>query len=250
MNKTSSQIKTKVSLALFFAAIAIGALLVWFFTAGPSPIELVKPTPFVNDSEVANSAYDQINKKLVGENLLIIGVPPQPEKFQPIVSEFLAQLGKDGKKVLVLKEQTWPALSLPENFQVADFDLNAEDIETQVEPLRNAVQSSLVVIYSVSIYSTHLIEGNAIHRLESALGESIPSITFGQLVLRHDFENKNEPACVGSMRDLEGLYQLGCAQLYNSRNHYNELLPLDKKYFMITEQALGDFLVQLHFPGK
>lgn len=246
MAEKSSQIKTKTSIALFFAAIAIGALMIWFFAAGPSAIESVPPQTFTSESEVGKIVYEQLSKKIYGHKLLVIGIPPQPEKYEQVVREIVTQLSTQNPKVLLLKEPKWSKLDLPANVEIADFDLNDEEIATQAEPLRRAMQTEMVVIYSVSIYSTHLIPGNAIRRLEEVLGEKIPSITFAPLVLRPEFENENEPACVGSMRDYEGLYNLGCAQVYISRKTYKELYPLNEKRFTLTEQAPGDYILQLH----
>lgn len=201
--------KPKHSVALFLASIAIGAVLVWFFAAGPSPVEIVSPTEFNEKTEAGAAVYDALKDRLRGRGVIVIGIPPQSEAYAPIVEGFLAKLSEQNPNMVLLKEPRWPELNL--KVQSANFDFNSDDISASIEPIRSGIASGQqVVIYTVSIYSTHLIGENAIDRFEKAFGEKIPSLTIGPLTLRHEGENKNEPACVGSMRDLQGLYQLGC----------------------------------------
>lgn len=251
--------KTKYSILLFVCVVAVGGFLLWLLSPKSSSIELIHATKVEDEIAAGSSIYDQLSKKVFGHNLLIVGIAPQPEKYQDYVSGFISQLASQRKTVVVLKEENWPNLKLPTQVQVVNFDFdsvskldpNSEELTDTVEEIKSAIAGgATVVVYSASLYTTHLVEVNAIHRFERLYGEQIPSVTFGPLVLRSSEENLNEPACVGSMRDNDGSYALGCGQVYNSRNQYEKFISLKQETMILTEESPGDYLAQVYFAKK
>ncbi len=243
--------KTKYVLAIFLGSLLIGAALIWLLSdGGKSPIEVIEPAQFSDQKELGASAFEKLGERIRTHKLLILGIPPQPDLYQDIVIGFLEKLSASDDKVIILKEPRWPALPKTLKVETYDFIFNDDDLTVEAETVQRALDSGhTVVIYSVNVYSTHLIGDNPISRFEKALKRGVTSVTVGQLTIRHNGEYKNDPACVGSMRDLQGLYQLGCAQLANSRHHYKKLLPLDQITGLLVEQAEGDYLLQVYLPN-
>ena len=242
--------KTKYVLAIFFGSLAAGAALIWFLSFGSqSPTELIAPTQFATKKAIGAAAFQNLGERIRARKLFVIGIPPQPDIYQDLVIGFLEQLAKTDSQIIILKEPKWPALPSDLKIETYDFVFNDDDLTVEAETVQRALDSGkTLVIYSVNVFSTHLIANNPIMRFEKAIKRQIPAITVAQLTLRHNGEYKNDPACVGSMRDLQGLYELGCAQLANSRHHYKALLPLDKLTGLLVEQSEDDYLLQVYLP--
>ena len=243
--------KTKHVTAIFIASLVLGAALVWALSRGPTAVQLIPPAQFASQKEVGALVYEKLHDKLAGKKLLIVGIPPQPEVYQDIFLGFVERFLQDDKNIVVLKEPKWPALPANLKVETYDFVFNDDDLGVEAKSVQQAINDGkTLIVYTVSIYATHLIPSSPVLRFEHQIGHKIPSVTVGPLVLRHDGENLNDPACVGSMRDEQGLYELGCAQITNSRNTYKALLPLDKLTATLGEQAENDFLLQLYLPPK
>ena len=242
--------KTKYVLAIFFSSLAAGAGLIWLLSMGTqSPVELITPTQFAAQKEIGAAAFESLGERIRHRKMIVIGIPPQPETYQNIVIGFLEKLAETDPNIIVLKEPKWPALPTELKVETFDFMFSDDDLTVESETIQRALDSGkTLVIYSVNIFSSHLILKNPIRRFEEALNRKIPALTVGQLTLRQGGEYKNDPKCVGSMRDTQGLYDLGCAQLANSRHNYRNLLPLDKLTAILVEQSEDDYLLQVYIP--
>lgn len=243
--------KTTHVIAIFLSSLVIGAFFIWFLADGQSPVELIKPTQYSSQREIGASAYEKLREHLSSKKLLIVGIPPQPEMYQEIVFGFIEKLAAADPKLIVLKEPKWPALPADINVENYDFVFSDDDLSVEAQTVQRALdEGRTILIYSVNVFSTHLIHNNPMMRFEKQIGRPVSAMTIGQLSLRHGTEHKNDPKCVGSMRDDQGLYELGCAQLANGRKHYRELLPLDKLTAILVEQSENDYLLQVYLPSK
>lgn len=241
--------KTKYVLAIFFSSLAVGAALIWLLSNSPTATELIEPTQFSSQKEIGHVVFEKLKEKLKAQKIIAIGIPPQPEVYQDVVLGFLEKLSEKEPKLIVLKEPKWPLLPPEMKIENYDFVFSDEDLKVEAETVQRALDSGhMIVIYSVNIFTSHLILNNPINRFEQSLKREIPSLTIGQLTLRHSGEHRNDPKCVGSMRDSQGLYDLGCAQLANSRKHYKKLLPIDKLMGSLVDQSENDYLVQVYIP--
>lgn len=242
--------KTKYIIAIFLGSLAAGAALIWLLSMGTqSPVELISPTQFASQEEIGAAAFVSLGERIGTKKLFVLGIPPQPETYQNIVIGFLQKLAENNPNIIVLKEPKWPALPADLKVETFDFMFSEDDLTVETETIQRALDSGkTLIIYSVNIFSSHLILNNPIRRFETALKRKIPAVTIGQLTLRQGGEYKNDPKCVGSMRDTQGLYDLGCAQLANSRHNYRNLLPLDKLTAILVEQSQDDYLLQVYIP--
>lgn len=241
--------KTKYVIAIFFSSLAAGAALIWLLSNGQTPIVITEPTQFSSQKAIGAAVFDKLGQSVLERKIFVIGIPPQPESYQGIVFGFLEKLAAVEPKLIVLKEPKWPDLPADLNIENYDFVFSDEDLSVESETVQRALASGhTLVIYSVNIFTTHLIADNPIKRFEKAMKGNLISLSVGQLSLRQNGEHKIDPACVGSMRDLQGLYDLGCALLANSRKHYRKLLPLNKPTALLVRQSEEDYLLQVYYP--
>jgi hypothetical protein len=244
----------KLSIAAFIVLILGGTLLLVRYGVAPQTISIMTPSFFDQPEQIGAVFYRRLYDPLTREKLVVFGIPPNPAYQERVLSGFLeaAQMEKHPYD-LVLKEPSWKDPARTGGAQIVNFDFNQDDPEEMVQKVKELTsQGKHVLIYTVSLFSSHLIAGNAINRFEATWGAPVFAITTGTLSLAPEFEGLIDPPCVGSARDIQGLYRLGCAMMFESRGTYRKHLvaQAQKRFVAIaTQQGGKDYLVQLIGPG-
>jgi hypothetical protein len=247
---------TAVSITAFVILILAGTFAVLRYGVQPRSLEIITPSSFARPAEIGAVMFRRLYEPLISTQLVVIGIPPVPESHKDFINGFLdAAKAEKHPYDIVFKEPQWNDPQLIGDAKIVGFDFNLEDVDALVKQVRDAMAGGKrVLIYTVSIYSTHLIPGNAMQRFETAWGSPIGSITTGPLATRYEEEGLIDPVCVGAMRDREGLYPFGCAMLRESRNAFATIrkkhFKHDVNYLAISsQQGSTDYLVQFNGPG-
>jgi hypothetical protein len=115
---------------------------------------------------------------------------------------------------------------------------------------RAAKEGKRALVYLPSIFSTHLLKGNVINRLEASTGQTFLTITASPLALKSDQEFLVDPPCVGVERDANGTADLGCVVLQSSRRTYRKKLPTDRFVAIMNSPHREDYLLMVASPGQ
>lgn len=219
----------------------------------PAPVMVMSPSHFDNAEAIGSALVRRFYSPIAQEKVVIFGVPPQPEWHRAIVRGFLATAAAEHVPFdTILAEEQMPALPLEglSGLEVQTVRMNTTtqgEFVDRLEALRAA--GKRVLIYSASVFTTHIISGNAIDRFEKATGRSFLTISTGPLVLRSDKEHLVEPPCLGSERDHNGTAPLGCAILQASRNTYRKRIAQDRFVAVMNSPRPNDFLLMVSEPS-
>jgi hypothetical protein len=216
----------------------------------PQPVAIMTASKFDRPEQIGAVAFKRFYDPLSRAPFAVFGAPPRPEFHARIAEGFLLAAAAAGKKYdLVLAEPALEPLRETSGAQVESYELNREDMSELAARLRAlASQGKRVLIYSASTFSSHALKGNAIARLEGALGEPLFALSSGTLVLRATHEFLVDPPCIGIARDQNGTAGLGCLMLSASRRLYRKQLPLDRYVAVMEQEAPADFLLMTSSP--
>jgi hypothetical protein len=216
------------------------------------PVDVMSPSFFDDPEEIGAVVYRRFYTDIELRKRVVFGIPPQPDYHRLIVRGFLkaAMVEKHPFEALISEQQTIP------------LDLkDLPPLETVTVPTNTDTQAELVdaikrfdgkrlLIYLPSVFSTHLLPGIVITRLEAVLQENLLTITTGPLALRPDQEYRVDPPCLGSERDTSGTSALGCAILQSGRMNYLKKVKQERWVAIMNEQRPGDNLLMISEPGQ
>jgi hypothetical protein len=248
----------KLYFFLIITMIASAASII-FKTAKPQAAEIMKPSVFAQPDEIGAVVYRRFYAPLESQKVVIFGVPPQPPWHQKVLLGFLkvAQAEKRPYDAIIMQPEM-PPLDVS-GLQRAD----GSPIDVVQAPMNDTAQAQLldairsrrqagqrVLVYTPSVFSTHLLPANPLQRLEKQTGEHFFSITTGPLVLQPVQEFLIDPPCVGSERDQNGTAPLGCAFLQSSRGTYRKHVAQDQYVAIMNQQGVDDYLLMISYPGQ
>ena len=231
-----------------------GVVTVLKFGLKPGGKGVMKPSFFEQPEEIGAVTFRRFYAPIEERKMVFFGVAPQPDWHPKIVEGFLkaAAAEKQPFEVLVT-DDTVPELNLAglppmEKLVVRLNTSDQTEVTNVLKHLVNAKKKTL--IYTVSVFSSHILDGNPINRLEKTAGMRFFSISTGPLALRPNQEHLVDPPCLGSERDVSGQAALGCTILRSGRKYYRKQVPQEKFVAIISEQGIADYLVLVSAPGQ
>jgi hypothetical protein len=241
------------------AVVGIGLFLVFKFGYQPAPVRIMKPSYFSNASEIGAVVYRRFYSPIEEQKLVVMGVPPQPAWHREIVRGFLeTAAGEKRPFELVIAETQMPALDLAglPPMELIQIPMNTQTQAELIDAIREArAAGKKTLIYTASVFSTHLLPGNPILRYEQATGDRLFSITTGPLALQAVQEHVVTPSCVGSERDGTGMAPLGCTILQAGRYYYRKNIPQDRFVAVMNSPKPdkyydNDYLLLVSYPNQ
>jgi hypothetical protein len=231
-----------------------GIFLIFKVGYTPQPVGIMKVSSFKNPEEIGAVVYRRFYVPIDQKKIVVIGIPAQPPFHRDIVRGFLeaAFIEKRPFEVLIT-EAEMPVINLTDlpPLEVKPLLMNTETQAEFIEAMEAAEASGKrTLVYMPSVYSTHLLEGNAINRYERTTGKQLFTITTGPLALGHDQEYVIDPPCLGSEVDKNNLSPLGCAFMLSSRKTYRKKHPQDQWVALMNDQKQEDYLLMVSTPGQ
>jgi hypothetical protein len=245
-----------------------GMLFVLKFGYKPVPPMVMTPSFFDRPAEIGAVVFRRFYAEIRERHVVVFGSPAQPAFHRDVLAGFLAAAAQDGAPfgALVVEEQM-PDVVTPEGLRVVRVPSNTETQAELIDAIREAEgKNQRVLVYLPSVFSTHLLKGNPIHRLEKTLGHALFSITSAPLALANDQEYLVDPSCVGSERDNLGVSDLGCAILAAGRPFYKKMIKANhsesenakakpdnqRRWVAIMNQPTQgeDYLLMISSPGQ
>ncbi len=245
-----------------------GMLFVIKFGVTPIPPVVMTPSFFDHPEEIGAVVFRRFYAPIRQEKTVVFGTPMAPAFYGKILQGFLEAGAKDGFHFdTVIIEQQMPEITIPAGMQVvrvaSNSDMQAELIDAVT---KSEAAGKYALIYLPGVFSTHILKGNPLWRLEKSLGHPLLSITSAPLALANDQEYIVDPSCVGTERDNTGTSDLGCAILTAGRSYYKEMMKANhsdkenakakpnnqKRYVAIMNQPTQgeDYLLMVSYPGQ
>jgi hypothetical protein len=239
---------------LILSITTVGIALILKFGYEPAPVVVMSPTEFNDPAAIGAALVRRFYSPIAQDRVAVFGVPPQPEWHREIIHGFM--LAAAAEKVpfdVVIAETQMPPLSLvglPPT-EVITLPLNSPVTAELIDKVRELkAAGKRVLIYSASIFTTHILAGNVINRYEQATGEHLLAISSGPLALRSEREYLIDPPCVGSERDKDGTAVLGCAFLKAGRMTYRKRVPMEKFVGIMNSTFPNDYLLMVSEPVR
>jgi len=239
---------------LILAITTIGIALILKFGYEPAPVNVMSPSFFESPERVGAALIRRFYSPVAQDKVIAIGIPPQPDWQRKVVKGFLeAALAEKVPFDAIVAEAQMPPLDLSglPPIEVHSVQMNSatqSEFIDRVRELRTA--GKRVLIYSASVFTSHILPGNPIDRYEKMAGERVLTISSGPLPLKSDQEYLIEPPCRGSEVDKDGVAPLGCAFLKAGRLLYRKHIAQDKFVAIMNSPKPNDFLLMISSPGQ
>jgi hypothetical protein len=238
--------------ALILVIVAAGFSLLRF-TYEPAPVPVMAPSYFDTPTQIGEVLLKRFYSPVSTDKIVFFGVPPKPDWHRQVVQGFLLAAAREKVPFdVVLAEEQMPELDLKDlpgmDVQKVIMNEQTSAFVTQLQGLRSS--GKRVLVYTASVFSTHLVAGNAIAKYENVSGLHVLALTSGPLALRSDQEQLVDPPCVGSEVDREGFAPLGCAFLKGGRGFYRKHLLQDRYVAIMNSTMPDDFLLMISAPGQ
>jgi len=238
---------------LIFSLVTAGIAMILKFGWVPTPVVVMSPSNFDSPEAVGAALVRRFYSPIAQDKVIVFGIPPQPEWHRAIVRGFLAQAAAEKVPFdTIVAQEGMPELSLaglpPLEVQTVRMNTVIQgELIDRIRALRAA--GKRVLIYSASVFTTHVLPGNPIDRFEQTSGDRFLTITTGPLVVRSKDEFRVDPPCLGSEVDKAGTAPLGCAFLQASRTVYRKHLPQDRFVAIMNSPKPNDFLLLVSEPA-
>jgi len=234
--------------------IATGVAVLFVVGREPHATIVMSPSMFGGPEQIGAALLIQLQNQITDQKVVAFGVPGQPDWQRAIVRGFLAAAAAEKIPFdVIIAEQRMPTLDITD-FSQTEMHSIATNTKTQSEfvELMQAARSAgkRVLIYTASVFTTHLINGNSIDRYEKLTGEKLLTISSGSLALRSNQEFLIDPPCLGSERDQNGTAALGCGLLHASRQVYRKYLPNERFVALLNSSRPNDYLLLVSSPGQ
>jgi hypothetical protein len=214
----------------------------------------MKPSFFDVPEDLGATLYRRFYVPIEQRKFVVVGVPPRPDWHVKIVRGILQAAASENKPFeVILADSQMPALDLS-GLPPAQMHLVTMGDATQAafaDAAREARASGKrVLVYTASVYSSHVLQGNPIHRYEKMTGENLLSITTAPLALSSSEEHVVDPPCIGGERDTTGLAPLGCVILSSGRGYYRKKIKSDRFVAIMNSPAADDYLLMVAAPEQ
>ncbi len=247
----------------------------------------MKPSFFNTADEIGAVTLKHFYAPLATENIVILGVPSNRDWSTQLVSGFVQAASANARSFTHVVIERHLQKALREEVKrlaptALEIDSNSEELTELTDAVLNAQKAGhrLLVIVP-NLYSTHLLLGNVMQRLEANLaaggvaapradgltaadrvpraregvpGNTLFSITVSPLALEAAQEKELDPVCIGSERDGSGTADLGCAILQAGRYFYRKRIldkePRARDRFVAIMQSSkpGDYMLMVREP--
>lgn len=235
----------------------------------PAPTRIMKPSFFEKPEQIGAVALKRFYAPLAGEKVTVLGIPTNRDWSTEFVSGFLlaAQQNERGYSHVIIEEKLVGPIQdeirkvVP---KLSAIPTNTETLAELTEAIQTSVQSGERVLVVVpNLYSTHLLPGNTMSRLEknvlaaddkSGKVSSLFTISVAPLALEAAQEKEIDPVCIGSERDGSGTAEFGCAILQAGRYYYRKRIldtePGARERFVALMQSPkpNDYLLLVREP--
>ena len=239
--------------ALILVIVAAGFSLLRY-TYEPAPVAVMSPSMFDSPAQIGDVLLKRFYSPVSTDKVVVFGVPPKPDWHREVVHGFMAAAAREKVPFdIVLAEEQMPALDLTglPAVEVVTVVMNARSQNEFIDRLRTLRENGKrILVYTASVFSTHLVESNPISRYEKSTGQHLLSISSGPLALRSDQEQLIDPPCVGTEVDREGYAPLGCAFLKGGRGYYRKHVAQDRYVAIMNSPRPEDFLLMISAPGQ
>lgn len=261
---------TKYGIAFGLIVVTVGIALTLKYGYRPAPKRIMKPSYFDKPEQIGAVALKRFYAQLANEYPVILGLPTSRNWSKDVALGF-AMAAKENQrefaKIFVEKKMDQALRDA-----LATLTPNLIEIETNTQSLSelgDAVTQSMaqkvrILVVMPNIYSTHLVEGNPISRLEALVdrpgrkegkAEGLFSVTVGPLALEAAQEKEIEPICIGSERDGSGTANLGCAIIMAGRGFYRKQIlesepGIRSRYIAVMQEPKpNDYLLLVREPS-
>ncbi len=251
--------------------ITAGMFFVLHFGYTPVPPIVMEQSYFDQPTEIGAVVFRRFYAPIREAKTMVFGTPLEPAFHRDILRGFLVAANGDGVHFdTLITEQQMPDLDLTglPNTKVVRVVTNSQTQAELADAVNEAERSGPhTLIYLPSVFSTHILKGNPLTRLETMLGHGLFTITSASLPLANDQEYLVDPACVGTERDSAGVSDLGCAILSAARPFYKKAIKANlsekenakekpdnqKRWVAIMNQSSqtgADYLLMVSYPGQ
>ncbi len=228
---------TKYGIAFGLIIVTVGIAMTIKYGYRPAPARIMKPSFFENGEQIGVVALKRFYAQLADEHVVVLGLPTNRDWAKDVARGFVAAAKENQRtfaKVFVEKkmDQTLRDTLKLMTPTLIEIDTNSESLSELGDAVTQAIRAKeRILVVMPNIYSTHLVEGNPISRLEKLIdfpgrdeGKSVGifSVTVGPLALEAAQEKELDPICIGSERDGSGTADLGCAILMAGRGFYRK----------------------------
>lgn len=255
---------TKWGIAFGFAMVTLGVVLTLKFGYTPAPQRIMGPSLFTHAADVGAVVIKRFYGPLAEEDVVILGLPTNRDWSAEVMKGFIeaASANQRGFQSAVIEQRMPESVRkelqalIPAAREIETNSQTMAELGDLVSEAQNKKQRLLVVV--PNLYSSHLMEGALLRRLEVAMGLKRPlfALTSGPLALNAEQEKELDPTCLGSERDAAGTAPLGCAIMNAGRGYYRKRLlekePDARKRFAAIMQAPGanDYLLLIREPQR
>lgn len=260
---------TKYGMLFGLVVVLVGVTATILYGYRPAPARIMKPSFFESPDQIGAVALKRFYAQLAGEKVTVFGIPTNRDWSIDVSVGFLLAAQQNSRTYThVIVEQQLSSEFRDAIKKVASRVTELPTNTTTLAELTDAIQQSVqagdrVLVIVPNIYSTHLLPGNMMSRLEKNLlppdddsGKivSLFTISVGPLALEAAQEKELDPVCMGSERDGSGTADFGCAIAQAGRFFYRKQLldkePNGREKFVALMQAPrpNDYLLLVREP--
>ncbi len=234
---------TKYGIAFGLLMVVTGVILTLLVGYRPAPQKIMKPSFFDKPEEIGAVTLKHFYAPLADENVVVLGIPSNRDWSTQLVVGFILAAKQNSREFtqVVVEQHLQNDLRAEVRKLVPtslEINTNNQDLTEFTDIIASAQKSkSRLLVIVPNLYSTHLLLGNVMGRLEASLAPEqsdtrpnsmgLFSITVSPLALEASEEKALDPICIGSERDGSGTADLGCAILQAGRYFYRKRI-LDK----------------------
>lgn len=273
MRETTKQALKIWALRLYIPALMLiltgGMFFVLKFGYTPVPPVVMTLSYFDQPAEIGAVVFRRFYEPIREAKTIVFGIPLEPDFHREVLRGFLATAEQTGVHFdTIIAEQQMPDLAgVAPTTKVIRVVSNSDTQAELIDALTiEEATGHRTLIYLPTVFSTHTLKGNPIHRLETAIAHKIVSFSAAGLPLANDQEYVVDPSCVGTERDSTGTSDLGCAILMAARPFYKTMVKQNasdkenakekpdnqRRWVAIMNQPTQgeDYLLMISSPGQ
>lgn len=261
---------TKYGIGFGLLMIVIGVITTLLYGYRPAPTQIMKPSFFDTPEQIGAVTLKRFYSPLAGEKIVVLGLPTNQDWAAEIATGFLIageQNSRTFTRVIIDDKMSSEMRAEVRKIspKLIELNTNTETLAELTDALNAGVAASEHILLIVpNVYSSHLLAGNMISRLERSMlapdakddGKivSLFAITVGPLALEASQEKELDPVCMGSERDGSGAVDLGCAMVQAGRYFYRKRIldhePNARARFtaMMQSSRPNDYLLLVRQP--
>ena len=235
---------TKYGIGFGLVLVVIGVITTLLYGYRPAPTQIMKPSFFDTPEQIGAVTLKRFYSPLAGEKIVVLGLPTNQDWAAEIATGFILagqQNSRTFNRVIIDDKMSSEMRAAIRKISpnLIELNTNTETLAELTDALNAGVAANEHILLIVpNVYSSHLLTGNMIFRLERSMLAPAPkddgkifslfSLTVGSLALEASQEKELDPVCMGSERDGSGAVDLGCAMVQAGRFFYRKRI-LDKE---------------------